>query len=334
MISPDFEKKPPLIFIVENTKTLRLGLRQVMKKEGYRVAEASDGEECLDVCPTQKPDLVLLDAVMPGMDGFSCCAQLQTLLGDDCPPVLMINVPNDEASVEQAFEVGATDYITKPIYMVGLRQRVRHLLQSRWAIAQLRQYIEREHQLAEQLEAANQELQRVASVDSLTQIANRCSFDEYLNREWKRLTRERKPLSLIICDIDAFKAYNETYGHQAGDECLKLIADTIRQVAKRPADLVARFGGEEFAVILPNTPARGAVQVAEAIRSEVKAQAIAHAGSLVSKFVTLSLGVACIVPSSKSSTDRLIAEADEALYQAKIGFGDRVVFNQGNFGNY
>jgi diguanylate cyclase (GGDEF)-like protein len=330
MINTDFPNSPSLILVVADKKTRRLLLRRALKKEGYHVAEAHSSEECLQACVEHKPDLVLLDANLSDMDGFSCCAQMQRLLGEDFPPVLMITPLKDQASIDRAFEVGAAEYITRPIHWTVLYQRVRGLLGRRRAMVQLKRQIEQEYLLKAQIEALEKKLQRLVSVDELTATANRRCFDEYLQREWKRLLREQKPLSLILCDIDFFKAYNDTYGHQAGDECIKQIANIIRQAVKRSADLVARYGGEEFAVILPNTPARGAVGLAETIRSQVKAQAISHAGSQVNKLVTLSLGVASVVPSSESSTDRLITEAKEALYHGKVGLGDRVVFNFGN----
>ena len=269
MINPDFGQNPPLILVVDDEKTLRLVLRRVMEKEGYRVSEALDGEQCLEISPQIKPDMVLLDAMMPGIDGFTCCAKLRELLGDDCPPILMITVLDDPASVDRAFEVGATDFVTKPIFWAVLRQRVRRVLENSWAMKELQRQIERERLLTEQLEIANRELERLASLDGLSQIANRRCFDQQLAQEWKRLQREQLPLSLILCDIDFFKVYNDTYGHQAGDECLRQVAYTIHQAVRRPADFTARYGGEEFAVILPNTEATGAVRVAEKIRAQV-----------------------------------------------------------------
>ncbi|MBD2310934.1 diguanylate cyclase [Desertifilum sp. FACHB-1129] len=176
-----------------------------------------------------------------------------------------------------------------------------------------------------QLAQANAELQTLASIDGLTQIANRRRFDEYLTQEWRRLSREKAPLSLIICDIDYFKAYNDTYGHQAGDACLKQVASTIRSVVKRPADLVARYGGEEFAVILPNTSLDGAVLLAESIRYQVKTLRIKHRSSAINQYITLSLGVASLTPSMKATPSQLIAIADNKLYEAKNLGRDRVV---------
>ena len=174
-------------------------------------------------------------------------------------------------------------------------------------------------------EKANRELRRLATLDGLTQLANRRWFDEYLSLEWRRMAREKRSLSLILCDVDFFKSYNDEYGHQAGDACLKQVAQAMSPVLKRPADLVARYGGEEFVAILPNTKAEGAVQVAEAIRGEVRQLKIAHVSSNVSQYVTVSLGVSSIVPTQEFSSESLIVAADEALYEAKRQGRDRVV---------
>ncbi len=167
------------------------------------------------------------------------------------------------------------------------------------------------------LQKANKKLKRLAVVDSLTKIANRRKFDARINLEWKRLAREKSKLALIICDIDYFKLYNDTYGHQAGDDCLIAVARKIKKTVKRPADLVARYGGEEFAVILPNTHAKGAMYIAEAIRTAVKNLKIPHSDSSADRYVTLSLGVSSIVPADNIPLASLIERADRALYQAK-----------------
>jgi diguanylate cyclase (GGDEF)-like protein len=183
-------------------------------------------------------------------------------------------------------------------------------------------------ELYQQLEEANKELQRLASLDGLTQLFNRRRFDQSLETEWQRLARERSPLSLILCDIDYFKAYNDTYGHPAGDRCLQQVAKIIKKTVKRPADLVARYGGEEFAVILPHTDTAGAVHIAEEIRIQVKALKIPHLGSGCSQSITLSLGVATLVPCPHLANSTLIALADQALYQAKAAGRDRTILQQ------
>lgn len=317
---------PSVILVVDDDPSMRQVLRRVMEKDGYQVVEAANGKQGIEAYKRLKPHLILLDALMPVMDGFACCTQLQTLISESSSngetmanidglngasrtPVLMITGLDDQESVDRAFAVGATDYVTKPIHFAVLRQRVRRLIQ--------------QAKLYHKLEIANRELQRLAALDGLTGLANRRRFDEYLEAQWQHLTTDNLPLSLILCDIDFFKKYNDTYGHQAGDACLRQVADALRFCAKHSADLVARYGGEEFAVILPNTPAADAAQVAEEMRRVVSALEIPHVQSAVSQHVTLSLGVACIYPTPDTSGTMLIAAADAALYQAKAAGRDR-----------
>jgi diguanylate cyclase (GGDEF)-like protein/PAS domain S-box-containing protein len=171
-----------------------------------------------------------------------------------------------------------------------------------------------------------QELEKLSVIDGLTKIANRRKFDQYLAIEWKRLTREQKPLSLILCDVDHFKLYNDTYGHQQGDRCLQKIAQAISQVIKRPADLVARYGGEEFVVVLPDTDLNGAKYLAQQIRLKVASLKIPHINSPVDLYATLSFGLACCIPNHhQTSCDTLISAADRGLYQAKELGRNRVV---------
>ncbi len=180
-------------------------------------------------------------------------------------------------------------------------------------------------QLYKKLEEANQELEKLSVVDGLTKIANRRKFDQYIATEWTRLAREQNPLSLILSDIDHFKLYNDTYGHQAGDRCLYKVAQAISQVIKRPADLVARYGGEEFVLVLPNTDLKGAKHVAQQVRLQIEALKIPHLNSPIDLCVTLSLGVSCCIPNSNLSFDVLVAAADRGLYQSKEMGRNRVV---------
>jgi diguanylate cyclase (GGDEF)-like protein len=176
-----------------------------------------------------------------------------------------------------------------------------------------------------ELQQANQELLRLANLDGLTQVANRRCFDDYLGLEWKRHLREQQPLGLIMIDIDYFKRYNDYYGHQGGDDCLIRVAQTIAKIPQRATDLVARYGGEEFVVVLPNTNAESALIVAEEIRSAIAFLKIPHAASKVSHYVTLSLGVASLIPTPENSPEALIAKADRALYTAKEKGRDRAI---------
>jgi diguanylate cyclase (GGDEF)-like protein/PAS domain S-box-containing protein len=181
------------------------------------------------------------------------------------------------------------------------------------------------HRLEQSLLATNTKLKKLATVDSLTQIANRRKFDDYLEQEWRCALRGQQPLSLIMFDIDAFKRYNDHYGHQIGDDCLISIAQTVKLTVERAADVVARYGGEEFAVVLPNTNLSGAIAIAEQIHDAVKVLAIPHESSSVGPIVSISLGIASLVPTAVRSPADLIARADRALYAAKQQGRDRYV---------
>lgn len=173
------------------------------------------------------------------------------------------------------------------------------------------------------LQQANQKLEQLATHDGLTRVANRRYFDDYLQQEWQRMAREQQPLSLILLDVDFFKAYNDYFGHQQGDEGLVAIAQAVRQVVKRSADLLARYGGEEFGVILPNTRRTGAESVAQAIQAEIKALRLPHPKSRVNDYLTVSMGIASVVPTPSQAMEDLVAAADSALYQAKRRGRDR-----------
>ncbi|MEL6461257.1 MAG: EAL domain-containing protein [Cyanobacteria bacterium J06621_15] len=178
--------------------------------------------------------------------------------------------------------------------------------------------------LYHRLSTANVELKNLALRDPLTKVFNRRYFDDKLQKEWKRLQRIPSPLSIIMCDVDCFKSYNDTYGHQAGDECLRMVAESISSTLKRPADCVARYGGEEFIIILPYTPPKGALKVAEAIRKGIRKLNIPHTASSVSSVVTVSIGVAGSIPSRDDNPILLVEAADQALYLAKAQGRDKV----------
>lgn len=184
--------------------------------------------------------------------------------------------------------------------------------------AKLQQEISERMVVESALQSANQELQRIAYIDGLTQVANRRHFDECLQAEWRRLERAGLPLSLILCDVDYFKAFNDTYGHQMGDECLRQVATVLQRAVKRPGDIVARYGGEEFGIILPNTTARGAAQIITRIQSKLGELKIQHEQSKVSSWITLSFGVATMIPLHDIDASKIVTIADHALYQAKL----------------
>lgn len=298
-----YPAEKPLVLIVDDDKFMRLQIRQCLKQDDYQIVEAVTGKEALVAYQQTQPNLILMDARMPEMDGFTCCLELQSLPNSEYTPVLMITSLEDQSSVDRAFAAGAVDFVTKPIHWAVLRQRVKRLLHQTF--------------LLKQLEAANQKLSQMATVDGLTQIPNRRCFDETLEVEWRRQMREHQWLSLILCDVDYFKPFNDTYGHQAGDLCLQQVAQVLQQTLKRSSDLVARYGGEEFAVILPATDLVGAIQLAEQLRSAVQVLNIPHRATPLDQTVTLSLGVAALIPTENTSLNALITAADQALYKAK-----------------
>ncbi len=309
-ISETIVPKPALVLIVDDDLFMRKILVRYLERENYRVVEAADGMEALALYQEHQPDMILLDAMMPVLDGFECCSRIQKIPNGDHTPILIITALDDRESVDRAYEVGASDYVTKPIHWAVLRQRVRRLLE--------------QANLREQLEAANQqlavfikELQRLVSIDGLTQVANRRCLDEYLDQECKRSHREQLPISLVLCDIDFFKNYNDNYGHQEGDHCLQEIAQALSQCTNRPADLVARYGGEEFAIILPNTDAEGGMNVAMRATKMVRSLKLLHNHSKAAPYVTISCGVATLVPPQQFEPINILKAADLALYLAK-----------------
>jgi diguanylate cyclase (GGDEF)-like protein len=301
------------ILLVDDDLVVRAKVSESLEQDGFEVILAKNGDDGIAAYQEYRPDLILVDAVMPILDGFEFCEQLKNL-GERLTPILMITSLDDDDSVDRAFAAGATDYITKPINLPVLRQRVRNLVRQSHLL---------KHQLGE-LQQANQDLKLLANLDSLTKLSNRRGFDDYLQKEWDRMQRIKAPLSLIMCDVDFFKHYNDRYLHPNGDKCLVKVAMSMRSTVRRSGDMVARYGGEEFAVVLPNTDALGAVSVAENIRSAIKHLQITHEASTVCPYVTVSVGVSTIIPTGENDSQTLLHAADRALYQSKSLGRDQV----------
>ncbi|MEG3988447.1 PleD family two-component system response regulator [Microcoleus sp. S28C3] len=319
-----------ILIVDDHPDNLRV-LSAILTESGYQVRKAINGQLALKVAQNSPPTLILLDILMPEMDGYEVSSLLKTHPQTAEIPVIFISALDDVFDKVKAFDAGGVDYITKPFQSAEVLARIKNQLIIRNLYLQLQKQAEKiaeQNALLQQeikdrkqaesaLVEANIKLQCLASLDSLTGVANRRQFDESLNKDWQRMARDQLPLSLILGDIDYFKKYNDTYGHLAGDFCLQQVAQAISRAIKRPADILARYGGEEFAVILPNTKAEGALKVAEAMRHEVLDLKIAHPQSAVNKYVTLSLGVSSVVPQHTSDPSILIAAADKVLYEAK-----------------
>jgi diguanylate cyclase (GGDEF)-like protein len=309
------------LLIVDDTPENIAVLFNFLSGHGFKILVAENGEDALENAQDERPDLILLDVIMPGIDGFETCRRLKSNPPTQEIPIIFITALSDTLDKVKAFKLGAVDYITKPFQQEEVLARVNTHL----TIRKLQNELQAQK---EALEKANLELQRLATLDSLTQIANRRRLDEYLQREWRRAAREQTLLSLILCDIDYFKNYNDSYGHQAGDDCLQQVAEALSRTVKRAGDLVARYGGEEFTVILPNTPVEGAMQIARLIQQNLQALKIVHPQSAVSEYVTLSIGVTSTVPTPQDSPEKLINVADNALYEAKREGRNRIILKK------
>lgn len=298
--------KSTILIIDDNPVNLGVAV-EYLEDCGFVVLVAQDGESGLQRAKYVHPRLILLDVLLPDLNGFEVCRCLKADESTQAIPVIFMTALSDTGDKLKGFAVGGVDYITKPIQREELLARITTHLKLQSLTEQLQQQNQQLQQQALELriakelaETANRELLLLAHLDGLTQVANRRRLDAYLNQEWRRLSREKLSLSLILCDVDHFKRYNDRNGHQAGDDCLQQIAQAINRVVKRPADLVARYGGEEFAIILPNTTVEGATTVAEVIRAEIQQLRILHNDSDSSELVTVSLGERLLFPLKKS----------------------------------
>ncbi len=421
------DTRKPAILIVDDAPDSLGALRTIMLRQGYQTFVATSGERALDIALRVKPDLVLLDIVMPGMDGLEACRRLKAHPATARIPVIFISARDETADIVAGFDIGAADYIPKPLRMEEVCARVRAQLRMRTTSEtqtaqadRLRMIVNSMDQglliveasgriqyanpacdrylgckpedlvgrrladLLEQTEAqadavadaaigqgtrevnirhhdgslramdltvtpltlppmhaesglfvallhdithhkqSEDALQRAAMLDPLTKIANRRQFDAFLEKEWQRAIRNAQPLSLVVLDVDHFKLYNDTLGHAAGDACLQQVAQALQCHAARPTDLAARYGGEEFVLLFGETPLDAATRLAEMIRSAVEALQLPNPRSPSSPWLTVSVGVATIVPTQLDEIENLFVCADRAMYAAKAGGRNRV----------
>nr|WP_283104386.1 diguanylate cyclase [Shewanella inventionis] len=278
-------------------------LHQLLQND-YDIYMARDGHQAIDMCKKVNPDLVLLDIEMPILNGFDVCAHLKKDATTRDIAVIFISGHFDEDKEVKGFTLGAVDFIHKPINPIITKARIKNQLT---------------------LKSQSDLLRSIALFDGLTGVANRRKFEQTLPVSWLQCSREQQPLTIILLDIDFFKLFNDTYGHTEGDTCLKRVAQQIQDTVNRPYDLVARFGGEEFICILPNTDLLGGTYVAQQIVDSIVSLKITHETSKVSQYVTLSAGVATIVPARHISEKVLIEAADKQLYLAKERGRNRVL---------
>ena len=322
---PSFGNHPIIVMLVDDQPFVAEAIRLQLESDlDINFHYCANPDQAIATALEIRPTVILLDIMMPEVDGLALLRYFRANPKTRDVPVILLSSRGEARVKADGFDAGANDYLIKLPDRIELIARIRYhsnayivRLQRDEAYRALR---ESQKKLAE----TNLELLRLVNVDSLTGLANRRHFDESLFIEWKRAARNGKPLSVLMLDIDYFKAYNDTYGHLKGDEALRQVADIIRTSVMRPADQSSRYGGEEFVVILPETEVEGAVQLAEEIRSRVEALGIPHVGSEASATLTLSIGVAGGIPSESQEPLWLVNCADAALYQAKQGGRNRV----------
>lgn len=285
-----------IVLVIDDDRTNIEIIINTLEQEGLTIISARNGEMGIKRALFAQPDLILLDVMMPGIDGFETCRRLKVEPATQAIPILFMTALNEEDQKVKGFDVGGVDYITKPVGQREVLARVKTHLN-----------LQRKQKL----------LERLAAIDGLTEIPNRRQFEQVIEQEWQRGQRHQSPLTVIMIDIDYFKKFNDFYGHTFGDDCLRKVAQTLAHSMNRASDFVARYGGEEFAVILPDTPHEFALNIANHLRKKVESLRIRHSTSQVSEYVSLSLGVATLIPTPQISPRYLIEKADQALYHAK-----------------
>jgi len=294
------------ILLVDD-QVVNIKILHQLLQDDYDIYMARDGNQAIEMCKKVNPDLVLLDIEMPILNGFDVCAHLKNDPDTQEVAVIFVSGHFDEDKEVRGFQLGAVDFIHKPINPVITKARIKNQIR---------------------LKLNTDLLRTIALIDGLTGVANRRQFEQVLPVSWSQCAREKQPLTVILLDIDFFKHFNDTYGHTEGDVCLRLVAQKIHDTVNRPYDLVARFGGEEFICILPNTDLIGGTYVAQQIVDSIVSLKIPHINSPISAFVTISAGVSSVVPEYDMSSTTLIEEADKQLYIAKDRGRNRVLGSQ------
>jgi diguanylate cyclase (GGDEF)-like protein len=283
------------LLIVDDDKSELMMMSHILQAE-YTVRVAPDGETALKIAEKYQPDLILLDIIMPDMDGYRVFTELQNSEKSADIPVIFISGLNNTNDEKRGLKLGAVDYINKPFDEMIVKLRVHHQIR---IINQLRT------------------IEHLSLIDQLTGIPNRRNFDTRLSVEWGRATREDTPISILMVDIDHFKHYNDTYGHQQGDKALRLVAQILAKTIKRTTDFYARWGGEEFVVLLPNSDSAGGMKIAEQLRQNIEAAELPYDDEGNFTKLTVSIGVNSYTPMLEGSVDQFISRADKALYDAK-----------------
>lgn len=285
----------PRILIVDD-EPINIDILNSLLRTDHKIMVATDGEQAIEAATQGQPDLILLDILLPGLDGHQVCRKLKSDPATRAIPIIFITVMGDAENETMGFALGAVDYIPKPFNSAVVKARVGvHL----------------------RLKRQNDMLENLALRDPLTGVPNRRAYDQTCIEEWRRCQRENQPISIFMIDVDQFKKYNDNYGHGAGDETLSRIAKAINGCIHRPGDMLARYGGEEFVVIMPGTHKEGAMQMAQQFHAAIAELAISHEHSTVSPHVTICVGVATTSRTDVITLEQLSEAADKMLYEAK-----------------
>ncbi|MCP4597124.1 diguanylate cyclase [Neptuniibacter sp.] len=290
------------VLIIDDDLSICNYLREIVSGEGHHCYVAHNHKEAFEILDHYEVDLALIDVYLPEKDGFQITKTIRKVYGATWIPVVFISASDSDKDYEKCVEAGGDDYLVKPIRPIVVKTKLKTL--------------ERISSMKRRVESANKKLKRLTHLDPLTKVQNRRSLQHVLLKEWRSAKRNRAALSVLMIDIDCFKSYNDSLRHLKGDTCLQKVAKVITHTVTRPRDVVSRYGGEEFLVVLPETNLEGANCIAENIHQAILDKGISHPNSEISNMVTVSIGVSCITDRTQSP-EHLCDEADQALYQAK-----------------
>ena len=291
------------ILLVEDSATLRFAMRNYIIDAGHEPLIARSGEEALQLLENTPVDMIIMDVEMPGLNGFETTRLIREWLAGHWIPIIFVTGLNEDENYREGIEAGGDDYLIKPVSYMIIKAKIRAM--------------ERIAEMRDQLHRLNAELEALSQLDSLTQIYNRRTFNELAQQQWSLAKRHQQPISALMIDVDHFKLFNDHYGHPAGDSCLKKVSQAIKSCIHRSSDIFGRYGGEEFVVLLPETDAKGAERVAQAIGEALEQLALRHDVSPTASHVTASIGGATCLRTTGHDLEELIKSADRALYKAK-----------------
>lgn len=306
------------VIVCDDSIIVRQLIGKYVEKMGHFPIYAENGEQAVAIFKKELPDLVIIDVEMPGMDGYQATRELRQACDEFSQwiPIIFLSSNIDDESIVKGIDAGGDDYLAKPVSLAVLKAKIHAMGRLASMRQKLIEFSNQLHEVNEKLLSSNQILSELSLKDPLTRLGNRRSFEEALLKICRGAIRDKESICMMMVDVDNFKFYNDTYGHQAGDNCLQQVGQVLKQSLRRPGDFVARFGGEEFAVLLPNTDLNGGLHVAERMRSKVQALQLLNENAPY-RIVTISVGVSYHDAKNAFDTKALIRAADEALYSAK-----------------